>query len=74
MLQSIKAALRRRRVNQTYRELRTLNQVELLALMMNSDTGLGLEDCDNLVRLAFDGVGNGEKETVYRRIAEHLVP
>jgi hypothetical protein len=45
--------LRARRVRRTRRWILSLDQAELLALLLKPDTGLDKQDCDGLVQLAY---------------------
>jgi hypothetical protein len=74
MLQQIKAIARRRRVKRMRQWVASLDKAHLLALMLDSTTGLDMHDCDGLVQLAFDSYPRGQKDAIIQRIAEHLVP
>lgn len=60
------------RVRQTRRWILSLNQEQLLALMLREDTGLDKQDCDGLVQLAFTSYPAGHKDAIIDRIAKHL--
>jgi len=49
-----------------------LDQAQLLALVLQKDTGLDKQDCDGLVQLAFESYPDGHKDAIVNRIAEHL--
>jgi len=59
-------------IKKTQRWLLSLSQAELLALMLEKDTGLDEQDCDGLVQLAFESYPDGHKDAIINRIAEHL--
>lgn len=79
MFRAIKEVLERRRVNRNRVWILSLDKVQLLALMLEPDTGLDLQDCDGLVKLAFwndpepPKDAEGKKEAIIQRIAEHLI-
>lgn len=56
----------------TRRWLLSLDRTRLLALMLNPDAGLDMQDCDGLVQLAFNSYPDGHKDTIVNRIADHL--
>ena len=64
--------VRARRVQRTRRWILTLDRAELLALLLQPDTGLDKQDCDGLVQLAFESYPDGHKDAIINRIAEHL--
>ena len=53
--------------------LAALTPAETLEFMMNRDTGLGLEDCDSLVALAFGHCPEEDREATIRRISENYL-
>ena len=65
--------MERRRANRNRSWILSLDQVQLLTLMLESDTGLDMQDCDGLVQLAFNSYPEGQKEAIAQRIAEHLL-
>ena len=64
--------LRARRVRRTRRWILSLDQAEMLALLLKPDTGLDKQDCDGLVHLAFESYPDGHRDAIINRIAEHL--
>lgn len=61
-----------RRVKEIRRWILSLDRAQLLALMLEPDTGLDMQDCDGLVQLAFESYPDGHKDAIVTRIAEHL--
>ena len=58
----------------TVRKIRSLSSAELLSFMLNPETGLGIEDCDRLVRLTFGNYLEGEsRETIIHHVSEKFV-
>jgi hypothetical protein len=80
MFQAIETVLKRRRVNRNRAWILSLDKAQLLALILESDTGLDLQDCDGLVKLALwndpeaPKDAEGQKDAIVQRIAEHLLP
>ena len=68
----LKSVLRARRVRRTRRWILSLDQAQLLALMLEKDTGLDKQDCDGLVQLAFESYPDGHRDAIVSRISEHL--
>jgi len=68
----IEKLFRARRVRRTRRWILTLDQAQLLALLLQQDMGLDKQDCDGLVQLAFESYPDGHKDAIINRIAEHL--
>jgi hypothetical protein len=64
--------IRARRVRHRRRWLLSLDRAQLLALIMESDTGLDKQDLDGLVQLAFESYPDGQRDAIVSRIAEHL--
>ena len=64
--------LRERRVRRNRRWILSLDKAMLLALAIEPDMGLDLQDCDGLVQLAFKTYPDGHKDAIVNRIAEHL--
>lgn len=64
--------LRAMRIRRARRWILSLDQAQLLALMLKKDTGLDMQDCDGLVQLAFESYPDGHKDAIVNRIAEHL--
>lgn len=64
--------LRAVKVRRTRRWILSLDSAEMLALMVQPDTGLDTQDCDGLVQLAFDSCPDARKQAIVDRIADHL--
>lgn len=64
--------IKARRVRRTRRWILSLDQAQLLTLIVTEDTGLDKQDCDGLVQLAFESYPDGHKDAIVNRISEHL--
>ena len=68
----LKTLLRARKVRRTRRWILSLDQAELLALLLSPDNPLDKQDCDGLAQLAYESYPEGHKDAIVDRIAEHL--
>jgi hypothetical protein len=68
----VKRLLRAGHIRRTRRWILSLDQAQLLALIVAEDNGLDKQDCDGLVQLAFESYPDGHKNAIVNRIAEHL--
>jgi len=68
----LKRLLRAWNVHRTRRWILSLDQAQLLTLLLSPDNPLDKQDCDGLVQLAYESYPDGHKEAIVNRIAEHL--
>jgi hypothetical protein len=71
MVGKIRTLWTRWKIRKVSKLLASLTPAETLEFMMNPDTGLGLEDCDSLVALAFGNCPEEDKEAIIQRISEN---
>jgi hypothetical protein len=73
MVRKIRSLWTRWQIRKVSRLLAQLTPAETLEFMMNRDTGLGLEDCNSLVALAFGNCPEEDREATIRRISENYL-
>jgi hypothetical protein len=64
--------VRAKRLRPVRQWILSLDKAQLLALMLEPDTGLDKQDLDGLVQLAFESYPEGCKDAIVDRLAEHL--